>query len=160
MDQDKAVMILDQANIKAVDELLESCSQTQCKKCNVRKKKRCPLGNHLVKVNKEQYCPVPILQAKSLVYDIEVMDENVILKRLQVNLNNMMVNYEHNRDLKMIHDALLSIKHEYFPAINKNLNINMNADELKKQILSWYEENEDDTNPDQGKRREEQNDIS
>jgi len=133
---------IDEDNNTAVKALIEKCEKTKCKNCKVKKNNSCPLGDQLIKYNKNQVCPVPVLQAKSLVYGIEVMDENVLLKRIQVNIANMVEWSTSPSHLKSIHDMLLSIKHEFFPSVQKSLNINV---DYKQQILEWYDEVESET---------------
>lgn len=123
-------------------DLSEKCKSQTCENCELRKNNKCLMGNNLFKLNEGQICPVPKLQEKAIIYDMEVYDENVILKLLQSNLRNMMKSVESASHIKAIHDMLIQIKHEFYPNININKNMNLNYD-VKKDLDEFFEKVED-----------------
>lgn len=125
-------------------ELIEICSTQKCIDCPVLEDGKCEIGKELPKYNPEQLCPVPVLQAKSRVYGIEVIDENVIMAKLQGIFKVMREWAENPRDCKYMMDCLMKIKEEYFPSIKKNLNINMDV-QVKDQFMKFYDEVKDET---------------
>jgi len=136
----KDVEVLEQAHSVRLRYILTQCERQKCSDCPLLSNKKCLLGEHLLKLDKEQHCPVPLLQAKALVYGLEVWDEHVLLKKLQDNFTVMKKWSRTANDCKRIHDCLLAIKHEFFPAIQKSVNINV---DLKSQIMKWYQDVED-----------------
>lgn len=130
--------VLDNLQLETLKNLMHTCSETKCKDCPVLKTGHCEIGKELPTYNPEQYCPVPILQAKSRVYGIEVIDENIIMRRLQEIFKAMRRWAEDPRDCKYMMDCLMKIKEEYFPSVKKNLNINMDV-QVRDQFLRFYD---------------------
>lgn len=130
---------LDNLQLETLKTLMEECSTTRCIDCPVLKAGHCELGKELPKYNSEQKCPVPIIQAKSRIYGIEIIDENIIMKRLQDIFKIMQKWAEDPRDCKYMMDCLMKIKEEYFPTVKKNLNINMDV-QVKDQFMKFYDE--------------------
>lgn len=150
------VELLDSLKLEHLNAIMQRCSSMKCTECDIREQGRCALGNNLLKFNEEQTCPVPILQAKAEVYGLEVMDENIILARLQENLKNLWEWSDTPRDCKTYHDALIAVKHEFFPTIQKNLNVNVDMD-ITRKLEAWYEDIQNEhTSTDKSKRSEEQ----
>ncbi|MFA5133037.1 MAG: hypothetical protein WC444_06955 [Candidatus Paceibacterota bacterium] len=116
---------------------------------------KCALGLELPKYNPDQLCPVPILQAKSRVYGIEIFDENILLKRLQDIFNVMRQWAEDPQDCKYMMDCLMKIKEEYYPSVKKNLNINMDI-QVKDQFEKFYDKviNDETKNPNKTQRQD------
>jgi len=131
--------IINHLQIDTLKNLLHICSSQKCKDCPVLATGKCEIGKQLPEYNPEQLCPVPILQAKSRVYGIEVIDENIIMAKLQEIFTIMRKWAENPRDCKYMMDCLMKIKEEYFPTMKKNLNINMDID-VKERFMKFYDE--------------------
>jgi len=140
----KGLLALDNLQLETLKNLMQECSSTKCSNCPVLESGRCSIGSELPKYNPHQLCPVPILQAKSRVYGIEVIDENVLLRRLQDIFTVMKSWSKDTQDCKYMMDCLMKIKEEYFPSIKKNLNINMDF-QIKEELMKFYDEVKNET---------------
>jgi len=130
---------LDHLQVVTLGNLMQECTSTKCINCPVLEAGKCELGKQLPRYNPEQQCPFPILQAKSRIYGIEVIDETVILAKLQEIYKVMRKWAEDPRDCKYLMDCLMKIKEEYFPTMKKNLNVNMDI-QVKDQFMKFYDE--------------------
>ena len=130
---------LDHLQVVTLGNLMQECSAQKCIDCPVLANGKCEVGKELPRYNPEQQCPFPILQAKSRIYGIEVIDETVIMAKLQEIYKVMRKWAEDPRDCKYLMDCLLKIKEEYFPTIKQNLNINMDI-QVKDQFMKFYDE--------------------
>jgi len=130
---------LDHLQIVTLGNLMQECTSQKCMTCPILQNGKCELGKELPRYNPDQTCPFPILQAKSRIYGIEVIDENVIMARLQDIYKVMRKWTEDTRDCKYLMDCLLKIKEEYFPAVKKNLNVNLDI-QVKDQFMKFYDE--------------------
>lgn len=136
---------LDKLQLETMKNLMDECSITKCSNCPVLRRGNCTIGKTLPNYNSEQQCPVPLLQAKSRVYGIEVIDENVIMKKLQDIFKVMTEWSENPRDCKYMMDCLMKIKEEYYPSVKQNLNINMDID-VRERFMKFYDEVVDSNN--------------
>lgn len=102
-----------------------------CTSCNVA----CPLKTFNISENKDAECTIPDARVKAILYGLPIMNETILEKMSYDILVQMKQLSENTRDLKMLHDVLTNHKREYYPNIQKQINVNVDVSNTSDLVL-------------------------
>ena len=105
---------------------------SKCKHCKVR---LCPYKKYNLSINKEHICSIPEVKERSLQLDAPIMTPEILEKVSYEAIEKMIDICGDTKEIKMYHDMLLNHKKEFYPNVNKNLNLNVEVKDTAKEII-------------------------
>jgi len=113
-------------------ELLEKCANTRCRDCITV----CPIKKYNVSVDKRICCTIPDAKLKADMHGTSVITPECLEKMSFDIMEKMSGLCESVRDLKTMHDVILNYKHEFYPNVQKNVNVNLDVMNTSDEILA------------------------
>ena len=101
----------------------------------------CPFKTNNIANDPDIKCVVPDARARSMIYDMPVMSEEVLDKMDAETLNKIKELSEGIDDFKTLHNSILNKKKLDYPKVNRIevLNLNITLDEKEEDILRLLE---------------------
>jgi len=111
--------------------MIVQSGRAKCKNCRVQ----CPFKKPNMLEDIDMFCTIPEARAKAVIYKMPVMNGNVLEKMSYSVLDDMAKMSKDPREKKMLHDMMLNHKKEFYPNVQKSVNLNVAVETTSSKVL-------------------------